>query len=199
MTPILFAQALLNALGLPVTDNNTQALVAAQAIEGGFMHNAAAFNPLNTTQPMPGSHPVTSIGVQAYTGWQQGLDAIVKTLKNGLYSDILSSLSKSASPDDTLRVWQLNPSYGWYTCVDPSTGTKYPPGVCPPGATKVPNPIGTAASYLWYGQETFPAGGGSVPVAAVASLSAPSPVVVKLGVLGALGYAMYRLLPWLLK
>lgn len=200
MTPVLFAQALLNALRLPVTDNNVQAIVAAQAVEGGFMHNAAAFNPLNTTQPMPGSHPVTGVGVQAYASWQQGLDAIVKTLRNGLYNDILGSLSKSAAPDDTLRVWQLNPNYGWYHCEDPSTGQRYPDGVCLAGSKKVPNPIGTAASYAWYGQETFPSGGGSVPVGtpSLGSSIASSPIA-RLGVLGALGYGLYRLLPLVTK
>ena len=106
------------------------------------MFNGALYNPLNTTQPMPGSYPVTSVKVQAYTNWEQGLDATAKTLTNGLYKGILACLSASDDPDTTLAAMAASP-WGWY---DPSSGQ--------------PNPIGKASSYQAYGSRSFPAGGG---------------------------------------
>jgi hypothetical protein len=188
-TPRDFASALLAGLGVPTSSNNIQTIISAEAIEGGFMSNAAAYNPLNTTQTMPGSHGVTGVGVQAYTSWDQGLQAIIKTLKNGYYNDILASLKQSAAPDDTLRVWQLNPMYGWYSCVDPVTQKKYDPGVCPAGSTKVPNPIGTSASYQSYADRAFPSG----PVPSIGSQPATTAQTIgKVGLAGALGYFLYK-------
>lgn len=167
-----------------------QAIIAAESIEGGFMANGANYNPLNTTQTMPGSHGVTGVGVQAYTSWDQGLAAIVKTLKNGLYNDILASLKQSAAPDDTLRVWQLNPMYGWYSCVDPVSKSKYPDGTCPAGSIKVPNPIGTAAGYQSYADKPFPTG--PVPSAAAQPKAISTQTIGKVGLAGALGYFLYK-------
>jgi hypothetical protein len=109
-TPVSFAHALLSRLGVPTSANNVRALVAAQAIEGGFMFNTARFNPLNTTMPMPGSHAISPGGVQAYTNWQQGVDATAKTLVNNPgYNGILQALDVSADPSDTLIAWANSP------------------------------------------------------------------------------------------
>jgi hypothetical protein len=76
VTPLEFAQHVLDRLGFPLSDNNIRALVAVQAIEGGH-NNGASFNPMNTSQPMDGSHvwhvlsPSTGFGIQAYTSWEQ--------------------------------------------------------------------------------------------------------------------------------
>lgn len=111
-TPGDFAHALLQKLGLPTSDNNIQALVAAQAVEGGHIHNAAMFNPLNTTWKMPNSHAVTKIGVQSYNSWDDGLTATAKTFSNGPYKDILAAFARSATPDETLKLdgWR---TWGW--------------------------------------------------------------------------------------
>jgi hypothetical protein len=132
MTPTRFAQELLAALGMPQSDNNIRALVAAQAVEGGHMHNSALFNPLNTTLRMPGSGAVTKIGVQAFTDWNQGVEATAKTLTNGLYSGILGALRRSAPPDETLREFSRSP-WGW--------GGKI---------------VGPASSFQSYGMLLFP-------------------------------------------
>jgi len=170
-TPRQFAQALLVALGMPVSDNNVQALVAAQAIEGGFMHNAALFNPLNTGQPMPGSHIAIHLtptfGIQAFVNWEQGLAATVKTLTNGHYAGILAELAASADPDTTLHAMSVSP-WGWY---DPSSGK--------------PNPIGKAGGYQSYADLSFPNGGGDLPS------SGGGVAVVCLALLG-VGLAFWR-------
>jgi pyruvate/2-oxoglutarate dehydrogenase complex dihydrolipoamide acyltransferase (E2) component len=87
-----FAVALLNALGAPVTSQNLLAIESWEVAEGGGFGGRTAFNPLNTTLPMPGSHPVTIVGVQAYTSATQGLQATVNTLRSGRYSGIVGAL-----------------------------------------------------------------------------------------------------------
>jgi hypothetical protein len=140
-TPIDFAKALLVRLELPITENNVAALVAAQCIEGGFMHNGAMFNPLNTTWRRATSRSVTPVGVQAYESWADGLEATALTLRNGMYQGILDALENDCDPDHTLRAMAVSP-WGWY---------RLEAGV------RVPNGIGKAAGYQSYGGHPFPA------------------------------------------
>jgi hypothetical protein len=146
VTPILFAKALLERLHLPVTDNNIAALVGLQAQEGGHVGNAAAFNPTNVTQPMPGSYTalVTPAHIQGYQSWDQGVEATAKLLSNGLYSGVLASLGRSAPPADTLKEIALSP-FGWYKIV---------------GGQRVPLPypgaLAAAANWKSVGAIVFP-------------------------------------------
>lgn len=99
--PTDFANALLGALGAPDTKTNVSNIVAWENQEGGNWNNTAKFNPLNTTQQEQGSTVMgggNSAGVQAYTSWQQGIDATVSTLQQNQtgYSQILHDLSVSA-------------------------------------------------------------------------------------------------------
>lgn len=142
VTPALFAEALLDKLGLPISQSNVEALVAFQAREGGHMHNAAAFNPMNTTLKLPGSRPVTPVGVQAYESWNQGLEATARTLAQGNMSAITSALRRSAPADETLRAVAGSP-WGCTICgntpasafrsyadkVFPGKGTLLPPAL----------------------------------------------------------------------
>ena len=84
---------LLKRLGMPVTRQNLAFLTAWQGREGG----TAAFNPLNTTQPMPGASAYNSVGVRNFLNAQQGLNATVKTLQNSYYPAILAAL-RSGNP-----------------------------------------------------------------------------------------------------
>jgi hypothetical protein len=92
VTPASWAQTLLAALGDGITPENLRAITSWERAEGGHWANAARFNPLNTTQTMPGSRAMNSVGVQAYTSWGQGLTATVTTLRNGRYGSILGAL-----------------------------------------------------------------------------------------------------------
>lgn len=92
-----WARTLLQSLGYRQTNANVTAMLAWMNAEGGNWNNSATYNPLNTTQRMSGSHSMNSVGVQAYTSWQQGLQATVKTLRNGYYGSILSALKAGAS------------------------------------------------------------------------------------------------------
>ena len=96
LTPITWAQTLLSAIGAPVSSENLRAITTWERAEGGHWQNAARFNPLNTTQRMPGSVSMNSVGVQAYTSWSQGLQATVTTLRNGHYGGILAALANGS-------------------------------------------------------------------------------------------------------
>lgn len=93
-TQLTWAKALLVAMRLPVTADNVAAITAWEMAEGGHWYNTAYYNPLNTTQSMPGATSMNSVGVKAYTSWKQGLEATVKTLKNGYYDDIIAALRR---------------------------------------------------------------------------------------------------------
>ena len=94
VTQITWAQAFLKSLGMPMTADNVAAVVAWEMAEGGHWYNTAYYNPLNTTQSMPGATVFNSVGVKAYTSWAQGLKASVITLHNGYYGGILEALSR---------------------------------------------------------------------------------------------------------
>jgi murein DD-endopeptidase MepM/ murein hydrolase activator NlpD len=104
-----FAVALLNALGAPVTSQNLLAVMSWEVAEGGGFGGRTAFNPLNTTLPMPGSRPVTAVGVQAYTSASQGLTATVNTLRNGRYSGIIAALRAGNSAQAVERAVAASP------------------------------------------------------------------------------------------
>jgi hypothetical protein len=110
-----FARELLGRLGAPVTNGNVRALVSWMAAEGGHWANTARFNPLNTTQAMPGdAGSMNSVGVRVFTSWQQGLAATVKTLENGNYGHILSALKQGSNPGAVLNAVVASPwsTYG---------------------------------------------------------------------------------------
>jgi uncharacterized protein YukE len=109
-TPGQFAVSLLHGLGAPVTVSNVQFIIAWANEEGGNWHNAASFNPLNTTLSAPGAVSMNSVGVKAYTSWDQGVAATVATLKNGRYDDIVAAFQGGNASVDAvsaagLRTW----------------------------------------------------------------------------------------------
>lgn len=108
-TPNDFALAFLRSASLPATDNNMVAVVAWEKLEGGHWSNSATFNPLNTTQGMAGSTTKNADGVQAFTSWDQGVAASVKTLQNGLYAPIIEAFRQNLDPDATLRIVDASP------------------------------------------------------------------------------------------
>lgn len=112
VTQITWAQALLKDLGMPMTADNVAAVVAWEMAEGGHWYNTAYYNPLNTTQPMPGATVFNSVGVKAYTSWAQGLRATVITLRNGFYGGILAALRRG---DDAQAVADAVAASPWGT------------------------------------------------------------------------------------
>jgi len=95
--PSSWAAALLSAGGWPRTRCNLAAVTAWEQAEGGNWQNSAAYNPLNTTMPEPGSWVVNSAGVKAYPSWQAGFTATLATLGNGRYGPVRSALTAGTS------------------------------------------------------------------------------------------------------
>jgi peptidoglycan hydrolase CwlO-like protein len=109
---LTWARALLISLSLPETPANVAAITAWEMAEGGHWYNAAHYNPLNTTQPMPGATAMNSVGVKAYTSWRQGFAATIKTLHNGYYGGILAALRRG---DDAFAVADAVAASPWGT------------------------------------------------------------------------------------
>lgn len=96
-TPAEFSSNLLKAMGVPETKSNLQFLEAWCQREGGNWKNSATYNPLNTEYQLPGSanfgsHLVGQAGVQAYTSWDQGIQATIDTLRLPYYKEIVQAL-----------------------------------------------------------------------------------------------------------
>jgi len=91
---VAWARLLLAQLGYAVSVGNLTGLVAWMLAEGGWWANSALYNPLNTTLRVPGSRPINSVGVQAYTSLSGGLAATVATLRNGYYPAILAAWAR---------------------------------------------------------------------------------------------------------
>jgi hypothetical protein len=97
-----WAAAFLDRLGIPKSDGAMQAVIGWATLEGGAgpqwgTNNLASYNPLNTTQvPSKGSYGNTGGqgNIKVYTSWEQGLDATVATINNGLYEPIKAALRK---------------------------------------------------------------------------------------------------------
>jgi peptidoglycan hydrolase CwlO-like protein len=111
-TQLSWAKALLEKLRVPVTGPNVAAVTAWELAEGGHWHNTAHYNPLNTTQPMPGATSMNSVGVKAYSSWTQGFAATLKTIHNGYYEGILAALRRG---DDAQAVADAVADSPWGT------------------------------------------------------------------------------------
>ncbi|MDA8331427.1 MAG: hypothetical protein M0027_09540 [Candidatus Dormibacteraeota bacterium] len=116
-TPLLFATALLTAMGWPTTQSNIAAMVSWEQAEGGNWENPDAYNPLDTTMPEPGAVSTNGPGVKKYTSWAQGLQATVATLQLSYYPAIRAAFaggnaSQTLVPTASgeLRTWGTNPA-----------------------------------------------------------------------------------------
>jgi hypothetical protein len=107
--PVQWAKDFLTKLGAPVTGPNVQAITAWEQAEG----TKAAFNPLATTQGgFAGETQFNSVGVKNYTSYQDGLDANVKVITNGLYPNIIAALQQGT---DAMAVAQAIAASPWGT------------------------------------------------------------------------------------
>lgn len=93
-----WAYQVLHSIGAPTTPTNIATLwnwsikeSGRSPLVNGSIHN----NPLNTTQPAPGSTSANSVGVQSYPDISTGATATAQTLLNGYYPDIVSALRNS--------------------------------------------------------------------------------------------------------
>ncbi len=145
----LFADDVLTQLGDQITPDATQSLIGWYGGEGGAGpqwdpggNNIADYNPLNTTLKEPHSRdtPGNNPPVQAYTSWQQGVDATVATLEENKpgYAKIRSDLSTPASVQQTYN--DIDAS-SWGTHDLATSGV-----TSPAGGTSGASVLGSAAS-----------------------------------------------------
>jgi peptidoglycan hydrolase CwlO-like protein len=124
---------LLRSMGAPVCHSNEVVLIAWQLSE----FTQAAWNPLATTKPLPGSTDFNSVGVQNFVSLAQGLEGTRLTLNNGAfgYGAILANLHACSAPITTARA--INASAWCHGCA---------------GGQYVVNNIGKVeASFFLYG------------------------------------------------
>jgi hypothetical protein len=89
-----WASGVLAGVSAPVNATNLDTLWAWSNKESGA--NVMRWNnPLNTTQPWPGSSDMNSVGVKFYATVSDGIAATVTTLLNGYYPVILANLRGS--------------------------------------------------------------------------------------------------------
>ena len=110
-----FFTIVLERLGMPATTWRLDFFREWTAFESGRGEWAADFNPLNTTQHMPGDRDLGGDAsqnggnpVREYPDVATGIAATVKTLTNGYYSTILMSLAQEGIASGCtaqLRVW----------------------------------------------------------------------------------------------
>jgi hypothetical protein len=104
-----WAKDFLTKLGAPITGPNVQAITAWEQAEG----TKAAFNPLATTQGgYAGETQFNSVGVKNYTSYQDGIDANVKVITNGLYPNIIAALQQGT---DAMAVAKAIAASPWGT------------------------------------------------------------------------------------
>jgi len=115
-----FAKAVITGLGGTPTAQAIQDLVYWEGKEGGNWSNTAKYNPLNTSYQSSGSTNYNTgkagSGVQAYTSWQQGVNATVATLTgqgaaSRGYTDITKALTGGGT--STSNFLKLMQSSSW--------------------------------------------------------------------------------------
>ena len=109
-----FYKSILKGLGAPITDENMKFFYAWRQAEGGKARN----NPFNTTQSKPGSTFYNCLkkgvsgcksGVRNYLSSQDGIDATVRTIKNGRYQNIINALKSGDSAEKSAQALKSSP------------------------------------------------------------------------------------------
>jgi hypothetical protein len=109
-----FYKSILKGIGAPITDENMKFFYAWRQAEGGKARN----NPFNTTQSKPGSTFYNCLkkgvsgcksGVRNYLSSQDGIDATVRTIKNGRYQNIINALKTGDSAEKSALALKSSP------------------------------------------------------------------------------------------
>jgi hypothetical protein len=112
-----FAKAMLMSLNIAPNSQNISDLNMWMGKEGGNWNNTAKYNPLNTSYQASGSVNFNSGrpegGVQAYTSWQQGLEATIATLtgtqaKSRGYTNLINALKSGATNSEFFKAMQAS-------------------------------------------------------------------------------------------
>jgi hypothetical protein len=147
-SPDEWAKAMLAALSAPVSSDSIDALKTWARFEGGHYKNSAAYNPLNTTYSMPGAKGMNSVGVKAYSSWDDGIKATVESLTGKRadergYTAIVEALRKGADKDTILAA--INKS-AWVHGEGKASNYKFSGSSSEYNATKYSGSGGTATA-----------------------------------------------------
>ena len=112
------SRAILRGLGAPLTDTNVNLVAAWIVCEKGWHADPWQWNnPLNTTRKCCNwIRDVNSSGVKEYPTRDDGIEATVQTINNGLYPTIRNVLLTSGNPQTFLgatqeiSTWGTNPA-----------------------------------------------------------------------------------------
>lgn len=167
-TPTEWAQAQLQYMGLPTTQQNVAFLVAWAAMEGGNWNNTAHYNPLNTTLRLGGSTVMgggNSAGVQSYSSWDVGIQATAETLDG--YPAIVAAL-QSGNPDQANSSGQLGGelstwSGGGYRQINVGDAGGYNPSSSGGGAAPAAGITNTPTDNGGQGFADLPQGNPQIP------------------------------------
>lgn len=95
-----WANKFLAAAGFPTTADNVAAVLTWMVSEGSTAKN----NPLDTTEPWPGSTEFNSAGVKNYDTYENGIAATVATIHNGYYNaNIVPALNAGNNAANTVE------------------------------------------------------------------------------------------------
>jgi len=111
-TPQQWAHDFLTEGRFPVTVENLRAVVSWEFAESGNPPNAAKYNPLNTTQRMPGSWDFNWNGgypVQNYPDYQTGITANAHVIRNGYYPHVVAALEAGHDAQAVVNAIVLSP------------------------------------------------------------------------------------------
>jgi hypothetical protein len=105
----------LTVLGAPRSQSNVNALMAWANTEGGWFHNDATYNPLNTSLPEPGSTniPDNPDDIQSYASLESGLEATAATIQQQNMAGIDAALL-GGNGSQTLQNGIDNSAWGGY-------------------------------------------------------------------------------------
>ena len=170
---VKFAVEVLEGLNAPVTEGNLMILVTWMMEENSVNRpDGPRYNPLNTTKLLGGPNDYDSHdervaaseragmtvyndhGVMSYDNWGQGVDATVRTLRDGFALPVLqhlvsqggSNLASIAADPATATVFETWSSGGYSGLGDPTTFTDHGEGGVLTAVTMHLNMLGIATS-----------------------------------------------------
>jgi hypothetical protein len=97
----------LQGLGMPVTQDNLNALYGVAQLEG--WNNR--YNPLNVVQQEPGSTAYNSVGVQQYADFDSGVKGAVSLFSNSHWTGVRAALQQGNNAQGVLNAFKA--AYTW--------------------------------------------------------------------------------------
>lgn len=147
-----WARIFLAKIDRPITAANVLAVVTWASAE----NSQAACNPLDTTEPWPGSTDYNEVGVKNYASLDDGINATAATIGLGYYTTVMAALADGASAANVCDAVARS-AWGTHNCAEllpavsadfaayagvvvAGTAADNPPDPEPPAPTPAPEP-----------------------------------------------------------